>query len=262
MILIFLYSILTIFILFFLGFGLTLLLAPKQLHPYTFWLTPWFTVVFLIFFLTIFSLAGLSVNQICPYLIGFLLFLNFYAFWKKKLRYNFRLKEDILIGLLIATSIVFNLSPLIRNDKILTTISMGNNDVIVYAQTPEYLVNHSIFEYFQTKVIDLKPTDEVTGNLLFRGFRWGTPLLSSFFLNIFQIKGYQYTYLFQTILFGLTIPLIYILFSTLYKPKILGLILSTFLFMFNSNLLYMLYHDFFGQVFFWGVELFLLIPTA
>ncbi len=39
----------------------------------------------------------------------------------------------------------------------------------------------------------------------------------------------------------------------------MSLIFLSFLFTFNVNLLYLLYHDFLGQIFFWGIEVFLLI---
>ncbi len=247
------YSISTILILFGLGYGLILLTIPKKLTNYALWLTPWFTMVFLIFFLTLFSLAGLSVKQITPLLVGILLLLTIYAFVKRKLRYVFHSKEDILIALFILTSIVFNLSPLILHEKFLTTISMGNNDVIVYSVVPDYLLNHSIIESFNT------PVALGVSNLLTAGYRWGPPLISAFFLYLFDLQGYQFAYLFQVILFGLTLPLIYIFLKMMYRQTLWGLLLSLTLTAFNTNLLYMLYHDFFGQVLFWGLELFLLI---
>lgn len=78
------YSLLTISILFFLGYGLTLLFIPNKLKSHAFWLTPWFSIFFLIFFLVIFGLLGFSVKQISPVLIISLLILNLIAFFKKK----------------------------------------------------------------------------------------------------------------------------------------------------------------------------------
>lgn len=252
-----LYSFLTIFTLFFLGYGLTLLLIPNKLKSYAFWLSPWFSVFFLILFLVIFGFLGFSVRQISSIIVIFLLMLNAFVFFKKKLKYKFNLLQDVLIGIIIVISIFFNCSPLITKVKSLTTISFGNNDVVTYAMVPDYLISHSIAENFFAKNDPKKPVDPVT-QMISKNYRW-SPIIVSFFLNIFNFQGYQYVYLFETILFSLAIPLVYLLFKILYNDNFLGIIFCIFLYTFNVNLLYILFHDFFGQVFFWGIEIFLII---
>mgnify|MGYP001572419328 CR=1 FL=1 len=243
------YSLLTISILFFLGYGLTLLFIPKKLKSHAFWLTPWFSIFFLIFFLVIFGLLGFSVKQISPVLVISLLILNLIAFFKRKLKYKvFPLREVIIVTFVII-SVLFNCRPLITGAKSLTTISLGNNDVVVYAEVSDYLVDHPISKSF---------TDKNASKTITSNYRW-VPIIISFFLNLFQLKGFEFVYLFQVVLFALTVPIIYLLFKTLYKDSIFGLILCLFLSVFNVNLLYMLYHNFFGQIFFWGIEVFLLI---
>lgn len=253
------YSFLTILILFFLGTGLTLLLMPSKLKPHALWLSPWYTIFFLIFFLVIFSLFGFSVEQSSPFLITFLLLLDIFAIFYKKLKFEISPKEEIIILVFIIISVLFNSSPLIRRVKTLTTLSLGNNDVLIYASLPDYLVSNSIADNYSLINEPLKPTAYGINGMIKDNFRWGSPIIVSFFLNIFRLKGYQYVYLFELLLFGLTIPLIYLLFKILYKNSFYGLFLSLFIFSFNANLLYILYHDFLGQIFFWGIEVFLLI---
>lgn len=253
------YSFLTISTLFLLGYGLTILFVPNKLKIYAFWLTPWFTMFFLSFALVSLSLMGLSVKLASPFVILILLFLTMFAFFKKKLRFQIEGKENIVILLFITVSIIFNTSPLIRRVRTLTTLSLGNNDVIVYATTPDYLVSHSIAESYVTKINPLKPLENGFMGMLKDNFRRGTPILASFFLNLFNLKGYQFIYLFEVIIFSLIIPLTYQVFKILYKKSFGGLILSSFIFLFNNNLLYILYHDFFGQIYFWGIEMVLLI---
>src|SRR3989344_2511293 len=142
------YSFLTIFILFILGIGLTLLSIPNKLKAYSLWLSPWYAMFFLIFFLVIFSLFGLSVKIISPFLIFLLLLLDIVAIFYKKLRFEINPKIDSFILIFILVSILFNSSPLIRRVKILTTLSLGNNDVLIYASLPDYLINHSIADNF------------------------------------------------------------------------------------------------------------------
>ena len=163
----------------------------------------------------------------------------------------------MLIGAIIIVSIFFNCSPLITKVKSLTTISFGNNDVVIYAAVPDYLINHSIAENFFAKKDTSKRLDPVS-QMISSNYRW-SPIIVSFFLNIFKLQGYQFIYLFEVLLFALAIPLVYSLLKILYKDSIRCLILGLFLFTFNVNLLYILYHDFFGQVIFWGIEIFLLI---
>lgn len=247
------YSLLTILITFILGMGLTQLLVPKKLKPFAFWLAPWFLFIFLLLALVLFSLSGLSVQQVSPFLFVGLLVLTIYVVFKQKKPLPFELRRDVVISMFVATSIVLNISPLIKRDKFLTTISFGNNDVIAYATVADYLVEHSLRESFHTDVI------LSISNLLHDGYRWGPSILEAFFLHVLQLEGYQYTFLFQVILFALMLPLVSIFFTVLYKYDFAGMILSLTITTFNANLLYVLYHNFFGQVIYWGLGLLLLI---
>lgn len=253
MIEIFLYVTLTVFLLFFLGFGLTLITIPNKLKPYAFWLTPWYVIVFLIFSLVILSLLGFSVVQTAPFLTIFLSILTIVAFAKQKLRYQINSREDIFIGLFVVISILINLYPLIRTTGFLTTISMGNNDIFNYASVPEYLLKNSIQKSFYSSV-----SEEVM-SLLHIGYRWGTPLISSFFLYILNLQGYRFAYIFEVVLFALFLPLEYVLLKILFRQTWYGLFLILGMTAFNVNLLYMVYHVFFGQALFWGIELMLMI---
>lgn len=247
------YSLLTILITFTLGSGITLLFVPEKIKPFTFWLIPWFLFVFLILALAIFSLFGLSVQQTSPFLFVGLLVFTIYVVFKQKKPLPLELRRDVVIGMFVAISIVLNVSPLLKRDKFLTTISFGNNDVIAYATVADYLVEHSIRESFHTDVI------LSISNLLHDGYRWGPSILEAFFLHVLQLEGYQYTFLFQVILFALMLPLVSIFFTVLYKYDFAGMILSLTITTFNANLLYVLYHNFFGQVIYWGLGLLLLI---
>ncbi len=244
---------LTILVVFFLGYGLTAIAIPNKYFNLALWLSPWFLIIFLILFLTVASLAGFSVKQISPVILFFLVFLNFYAFFIIKKRYIIDPVKDILLFVFIGMSILLNLSPLILKDKLLTTLSLGNNDVISYATTADYLVNNSIGKSFPE---DLAGSTSV---LLHAGYRWGTPIIESFFLYVFQLPAYKLTYLIQVILYSLMVPLVYVFLKVLFKSTYLGMVFVSTLTIFNANLLYMLYHDFFGQVLYWGLSLFFMI---
>lgn len=252
MIEIFKYSILSLFIIFFLGYGLTQLILPKQLKKYLLWLSPWILFISIIVFITLLSLSGLSTSISTLLITITLSLMTFYTIYKKNCT-KIDIKRDLIITIFIFVSLTLNLSPLIKRDKFLTTISLGNNDVIAYTLSADYLKNNSIAKSFKENVI------LSIDNLIHDGFRWGPSINEAFFLNILNLEAYQYTYLFEIILYALMIPLVYILFEILFGQSISILIVLLSLVVFNANLLYMLYHNFFGLVTYWGISLFLMI---
>lgn len=231
-----------------LGFGLAKKLLPKKLKEDALILAPWILNIFVILAMAIGSLLGILGKYLAWGIALSLLFLTFLE------RRGFRLtRSTIIIIAVVFASVVLSNSPLILRDKFLTTISLGNNDVIAYASNADYLVDNSIRDNFRQNVI------LPVANLLQDGYRWGTPLLSTFFLSLTSTPAWKLTYLIQTIIFATMLPLGYVLYKLWYgKGGYLALIVPI-LIGFNANLLYMLYHNFFGQVVFWGVELVLVI---
>lgn len=256
MIEIFFYTIATVFLLFFLGYGLAWLLIPDKLRTWVFWLSPWLSIVFIISTLVLLGLFGLAVKYTSWLVVMILLFLNGFVFLKKGKKIVPVSKNDLWLILFIIASVVFNLYPLVKTEGFATTISLGNNDIHAYAKTADYFVNHSIAEGLRDRV------GLGIGTLVQFGYRWGASILTSFFLNIFQLRGFQYLYIFQVTLFGLVLPLVYLLTKILSKngqSASLGAFLSMFLVGFNVNLLYMLYHNFLGQIIFTGLAILLII---
>lgn len=259
MIEIFFYTVATIFLLFFLGYGLTWFLIPDKLKSYIFWLSPWFAIIFIIFSLTLLGLSGFAVKFTSPFVVMFLILLDCLVFLRKKRKIIVISRDDLFLIVVMTMSIVFNLYPLIKTQGFATIVSMGNNDIHAYAKTADYLINHSIAESLHGKV------DVAVGTLLQFGYRWGGSIITSFFLNLFQLAGFQYLYIFQVVLFGLTLPLMYLLTKTLYKNDTnvsSAAFLSVFLLGFNANLLYMLYHNFLGQIIFTAFAIVLIIFFA
>lgn len=246
---IFFYSAATVFLLFLLGYGFTWVIIPDKLRSYIFWLSPWFAIVIIIFILIFLGLFGFTVKHIAPLVVISLILLDCFVFLKKGKKIIAISKNDLFLMLLIIVNIVFNLYPLVKTEGFATTISLGNNDIHAYTKTADYLIDHSIAESLRGQVgfgID---------TLLQFGYRWGASIITSFFLSLFQLAGYQYLYIFQVVLFGMALPLVYLLTKTLCKNRAnssLVSFLSVFLVGFNVNLLYMLYHNFLGQIIFTG----------
>lgn len=238
---------LSIFVLFTLGYGIAFYGIPRQLKEYTLWLTPWYGVVSIILILTILSLFGIPTRWGSLFVFTALGILSSIAFFQGHRIYLGK-KETLIIVFITFFSLLFNLQPLFTM-KFLTTISFGNNDIHAYALTADYLIDHSIAESFIT------PTPVGVYTLLNFGFRWGAPVLSSFFLSIFRLAGYQLMTILQAVLFALTLPLIAIFSRMIFPTSPLTHFLSIIFFSLNVNILYILYHNFFGQVLFWPLYL-------
>jgi hypothetical protein len=252
---IFIYAVLTLIVCFFFGAGITFLILPKELQPYRLWLSPWIFFFFIIVILGFFTFIGFSTGVVSIYLLSVLFLINVYVFIIKKELFVINWRFDGIVTITFLISIILNLSPLILKENLLTTVSLGNNDVVAYATASDYLINYSIFESHYTNV-SLPISD-----LFHIGGRWGPPILNSFFLFIFSLKGYQFTYLFEVIVFVFIIPLAQIFLQVLYKKNFTNFIIVSILFIFNVNFLYTLYHNFFGVVIFWGISLCILIGS-
>lgn len=227
-----------------LGYGIAKNILPKTLTKYALIMGPWVLNTGVILVMVVTSLLGVP-GQVTAFIAASILVgLTIKELTSWRLR-----KHDLVMGVIVLVSIGLNNAPLILRDKFLTTISLGNNDVIAYSTNSDYLVTHSIRHSFQEDVI------LPIANLLHDGYRWGTPLLQSFFLGLTRFPAWKVTYLLQTILFATMLPLTFVIYQIWsVRRSNLGLIVPI-LVGFNANLLYMLYHNFYGQVVFWGIEL-------
>ncbi|MFH2085986.1 MAG: hypothetical protein ABII21_04350 [bacterium] len=252
---IFLYPAGITILMYFLGYGIASYLTPKKIAFFAFWLAPWYTIVGVSVGLTILSLMGIPIAYSTIPLTLVLATLSLKTWFYDKIRVTIGWREVILASV-VGVSILVNLAPLWRNDKILTTVSLGNNDAIIYATVPEYLQKGTIFSRLLVDGHEGKYDYNGISNLIRIGYRWGTPITMGYLLEVTGLRGYQFTYLFQVLLFAWMIPLVYVLLVVMTgKESKLGLILTAGLTAANANLLYMLYHNFAGQVFFWGLQL-------
>jgi|GEM_PF-3101853 len=252
---IFLYPAVITILIYILGYGLAVYLSPKKILPLAVWLAPWYTIVAVSVGLTILSLVGIAISYSAIPLTILLGGLTAKAWFRDEIRCKIGWRE-VVLAIVVGVSILVNLAPLWRNDKILTTVSLGNNDAIIYATVPEYLQKHTIFSRLLADGKEGQYDYNGISNLIRIGYRWGSPITMAYLLEITGLRGYQLTYLFQVLLFAWMLPLVYVLLVVIRKAESkLGLLMATGLTAANANLLYMLYHNFAGQVFFWGLEL-------
>src|SRR3990167_7650429 len=178
------YPLINFIILFLLGFGLTFLVLPRKLRRFWFWLSPWTVLISAIFYFTTLSLLGISITKgLLPFVI-LIICANIFTLVKLKPKFNFNFKSNLILAVIVSLTLILNISPLIKQDKMLTTISMGNNDVIAYVVASDYLKNHTIRDSFLANI------DPAVSTLLQNGYRWGPPILNAFFLKILNLQGY------------------------------------------------------------------------
>jgi len=251
MIIIMLLALRIIAVLFFLGIGFTYIFIPRRLQRYAFWLTPWIGTVLMTVFVVMFNLAKIPVNKSIYFVVFMAFVFLLTAMWRKKLNVHFS-RVDILLSVLIIASMIFNLYPLMKKAGFPTTISKSNLDPITYSMVGDFLVDHTIFDGQDFE--HYKPYLWAVGDLLHSSFRWGSPLILSFFAQLLALKSYEIFSIIITVYFVLSIPLVYVLAKVLMPALKMGSALFlTIIFSFNSTLLYMLYNAFFAQFIFMGI---------
>ena len=255
MISIILYVLLTITLTFFLGIGISFYFLPKRLSTssYSIFILPWISITAIIFILVITNLLGFTIHQTAIQITIILSCISIYVILKHRVILFPRSITIIVIIAIVGFNLLLNLSPLLVKEKFMTTISLGNLDGTVYAIIGDYLKDHTILDSLHEKKL------VETRELLFTDYRWGTSVLISYFIEIFNLKGYQFVYILISILFSFFTLLIPLLFHSLFKPSRFILIVSVIFVAFNTNLLYTLYHGFFGQILYSGLYLLFLI---
>lgn len=239
-------------ILYFIGYGLTSILLPKKLREDSFFIIPWIGLIFIAIFGISLSMAKIPLLN-GKYIISIFAFsLILYAVITKKILFSFS-KETFIIGLLSFLSLFFNLYPLLVKFGYPTTISLSNLDPLSYVNVAEHLINNPILnrpEFFSTQ-----PHFRAIGDLLFYSYRWGSPVILSFFSSILEIRSYKIYTILISLIFSLTFPLVYLL-AKLFIVKKTNKLLILFTFLtygLNSTILYLLYNAFFAQFIFTGI---------
>jgi len=249
-----LYSFATTGLLYFFGFGLSKKFLPTQLQVYSVWFAPWMTIITVILSGILIGYTGATGEQWAP-VIGLLLSILTVRELKhiKIKRFELPLTEKILLLFSIAL-VLLNLSPLFLQQKFPTTISLGSNDAQAFAVVPDFLLTHSVKDGFGPNV----PGPVYT--LLPFGYRIGQSIIAVFFMVLFNLRGYQLLTIVQTVLFSVAIPLVYVFYRILYKERSSAeALIAVIMVGLNVNLLYYLYHNFFGQILFLGLYLFLIL---
>lgn len=241
----------------FCGYGFTTVFLPKSLKNNTIWLSFWFGLIIIAILGVSLSFCKVPMEQAKYVIIAFSTFLLIVSFFSKLFSHNFT-KDFLGLFLLTVVIFIFNIFPLIAKAGFPTTISLGNLDPISYNTVADFFKTQTVFQ--GNELILYKPYLWSVGDLVHYSFRWGSPMILSFFASILNVRSYHIFSILLTLIFAMTYPLVCILTKILYKgTNKLTLIVLFFVFGFNSTILYMLYNVFFAQFLFSGLFILMLI---
>lgn len=238
-------------LLYFVGYGLTALFIPKNLKNDSIWIVPWVGTILISLVGITLSLAKIPMQYASIIILVLSVFFIIVSFIKNKFIFYFT-KEYLIISMLIICGLVVNLFVLFNKVGFPSTISMLNTDPIIYSYTADFLVNHTLYDGNISLPFDNYYAS--TGTLIHSAYRWGTPIILSFFISILKVESYEIFTVLITLYFVFTFPLVYILAKLLTGKKNYFLLLLIFItYCLNSTLLYILYNAFFGQIIFNGL---------
>lgn len=242
----------------FCGLGFTSIFLPNSLRKNgLLWLSFWFGLILIALLGVILSFGKVPMEQAKYIILLISLFFLIYGYLEKRISFNFS-KIFWVIFLLTIVIFSFNIFPLIAKAGFSTTVSLGNLDPISYNTVADFFKTQTVFQ--GKELIFYKPYLWSVGDLVHYSFRWGSPLILSFFASIFNVRSYQVFSILLTLIFAMTYPLVCILAEVLNKGKNKLLPIIIFLvFGFNSTILYMLYNVFFAQFLFTGFFILMLI---
>ena len=250
-------SLKTIFLLYYVGYGFTAILLPKQLKKYFIWFIPWVATACIAIFGVIFSLGKFPMNTAYYGIIGLSSGALIYVYYKKQMM-GMNFKDNFLNIAAVIVSFGLSIAPLVMRVGFPTVVSLSNLDPISYTNVGDFLKNHSVWE--GATYVPYSPYLWSVGDLLHYSYRWGSPMILSFFSSVFQLRGYEIYSILLTLYFALSFPLVVVLTQILakkYSPYLWIFLFITYAF--NSTLVYMLFNVFFAQFLFAGLYMSMII---
>ena len=201
-------SLKTIFLLYYVGYGFTAILLPKQLKKYFIWFIPWVATACIAIFGVIFSLGKFPMNTAYYGIIGLSSGALIYVYYKKQMM-GMNFKDNFLNIAAVIVAFGLSIAPLVMRVGFPTVVSLSNLDPISYTNVGDFLKNHSVWE--GATYVPYSPYLWSVGDLLHYSYRWGSPMILSFFSSVFQLRGYEIYSILLTLYFALSFPLVVVL---------------------------------------------------
>lgn len=248
------YSLLFLIFFIFLGLGLSFLFCPAKFEKYSLFFAPVIGISYLSFsgwFLANHDIGG--VNNYWPcLLIPPVIFLLLAIALKKQrifeIFWPFR-KENLLLPTICVIIFLCISCPFLIKFDYLTTISIGNNDIALYAAAAKFLMYSSLSQIDPS--VD-PAIQNYTGNI---DSLFGSCFIIAYMSSISGTEPYQITSIILNLFFVFTVAFTFIISYELFKySKPFSLILALLAGL-SFHLIYILYHGFFAQVLGTGIFL-------
>lgn len=238
------------------GLGLALLFSPDNLKRYAVFLAPVIGFSYLSlsgWYCYVLNMKGTDIYAWLIIMVATLVLI--YAIWVGTKKGNKLLPEEIKIELLaliviISAALLLALQPFMTHCDILTSISLGNNDIADSSSIASFLK-----EYSRMDTIGFLGQQPDAFKAQADTWLFGGPLSTAFFCTIFGADTYQLGSLNIIVLFVISLPIIYVLAREIFKYDIYSAVAVTAVCGLNPVMLYLCYQGFQGQIVGMGLSL-------
>jgi hypothetical protein len=228
-----------------LGWGLSSFALPRALKQYQVWLAPWVGLMLAAILGVLLSRLGigaaLAVYPITAVGAG----LTAWTLLARGRRLTARSDLGWAFAVAFLVTLFLALYPLLKLGQGPTTVSLGNNDPIVYAATARFLEQGSLRHapLCETR----QPLACLVASEILPSSRPGTFLLIAIMARFFHAATFQILTVMLAVVLATTPPLAAI-FARIASASRFAALLTLVISAVNVNLLYFFYHGFAGQV--------------
>ncbi len=253
-----LYSIIICFLFIFSGLGLSILFCPSKLQKYSLFFSPFIGLSYIIFLGWIFAHGDFGgTNNYSNFLMvpSFLFLILSIVIKRNELLQIFSSikKENFFIIILCSILFLFISIPFFLKIDNLTTMSLQNNDIALYAAVGKYLMYSSLSDYNSI----INPTIVFYASNINALF--ASTLALAFPGSIYHIEPYKISNIVLYLFFIFDLLISYIICKKIFNyDNAISCIICLFIGI-NFNLLFILYQDFFAQILGMGFFLCLII---
>lgn len=235
------------------GYGVTGYIIPKYIGSYRKWFIPWVGLMCIILAVISLNFLGLTISFVKFPLIIILSIITVIVFIKKNNRIDLLMTmSDVIIIMIMILSLIITLLPMAWTSN-MTSLTLGNNDSVIYSSAAKFLEDNTILgDRIGNPQIPITITKESV--LSINSERWGSVVLLSFFSNLLGFQPEELIYVLMSLLFALTVPLIYTITKFLFSNiKDSTSLLITLIVSLNINIYYIFFNNFFGQIVWYGL---------
>jgi hypothetical protein len=246
----FCYSLIIIAVFYVLGLGFTLFLLPESLRRYTLIIAPWigYCYVGLACWPVYYYGGQIGRHTARVILLAPILCLAIELFRKRRSKLGRTIMHPPTLGALAvaAAGFVVLSIPVFWGTGRLTTVSLGNNDIVTYAEAARYLsefTRHSMEGFVGQMAVSPNPLEWST-----RAFYFGSPALLAFMGKVLGLMPHQYASLCVFLLSTFSASVIFLLLHETFQLRVRPALFGVAFVAFHPMIQFIALEGFFAQV--------------